>query len=174
MSELSSGLIKLAYRGIAGFFVLLIMFVFGVTGFALSLAGGLITALSWVPMAFPELLEREIIWAGTSPVTDPVLASLLLLFAGLILLAVGFLLLAVTFVIGKAAIVVDKELSHSIDRAFASAGRDRISRLERLAALRDRGVITPEEFKQEKANILGQPYGSDPEKPSKVEFVKDY
>lgn len=139
------------------------MFVFGVTGFALSLAGGLATALCWVPIAFPDLLDAEIIWAGSAPVTDPALASLLILIVGLVLLAVGFFLLAITFVIGKAAIVVDKELSSSIDRAFATSGGDRISRLERLAALRDRGVITPEEFEREKAIILAtqsDPYGT--------------
>lgn len=171
MSDISSGLVKLAYRGIAGFFVVLIMFVLGVTGFALSFAGGLIIALCWVPMAFPELIEGEIImqsWAGSAPITDPALVSLILLVVGLTLLAVGFLLLAITFIMGKAAIVVDKELSRSIDRAFASSGSDRISRLERLAALRDRGVITPEEFEQEKALIIGQ---SDPYE--KGEFAKE-
>ncbi|MFX1284144.1 MAG: SHOCT domain-containing protein [Promethearchaeota archaeon] len=159
MSEIGSGLVKLAYRGIAGFFIVLIMFVLGVTGFALSLAGGLITALCWVPIAFPELLENEIIMAGSVQITDPAFASLILLVVGLILLAVGFLLFAITYLIGKTAIVVDKELSRSIDRAFASSGSDRISRLERLAALRDRGVITPEEFEREKVLIIGQ---SDP------------
>ncbi len=147
----------------------------GVTGFALSLAGGLITALCWVPIAFPELLENEIIMAGSTTITDPALASLILLVVGLILLAVGFLLLAVTFLIGKAAIVVDKELSRTVDKAFATSGRsDRISRLERLAALLDRGVITPEEFEREKALIMDQPYAHEPEKPSKAEFVKEY
>ena len=163
MSDLGSGLVKLAYRGLAGFFVILFLFVFGVTGFALSLAGGLAIALCWVPIAFPELLDAEIIWAGSAPVTDPALASLLILIVGLVLLAVGFFFLAITFVIGKAAIIVDKELSSSVDKAFATSRRDdRISRLERLAALRDRGMITPEEFEQEKAIILAQsdPYGA--------------
>lgn len=179
MSEISSGLVKLAYRGIAGFFVLLIMFVIGVTGFSLALAGGLITAFCWVPMAFPELLEdiRFVVFdsaSGSVPITDPVVASAILLFVGLILLAVGFLLLAITFVMGKAAIVVDKELSRTVDRAFASGKSDRISRLERLAALLERGVITPEEFEREKALILNQSNAWKPEKVGKGESIKDF
>ncbi|UCE13485.1 MAG: SHOCT domain-containing protein [Candidatus Heimdallarchaeota archaeon] len=180
MSEISSGLVKLAYRGIAGFFVLLIMFVFGVTGFSLALAGGLIIAFCWIPLAFPELLEdaRLVVFdsaSGSVPITDPVVASAILLFVGLILLAVGFLLLAITFVMGKAAIVVDKELSRTVDRTFASSGKiDRISRLERLAALLDRGVITPEEFEREKAMILNQPDAWEPEKVGKGKMIKDY
>ena len=42
MSDVSSGLIKLAYRGFAGFFVFLFMFIFGVVGFALGMAGGIV------------------------------------------------------------------------------------------------------------------------------------
>ena len=39
-----------------------------------------------------------------------------------------------------------------VDNAFA--GKDRIARLERLAALQDRGALTEKEFEQEKALIL--------------------
>ena len=60
MSEVGPGtLIKLAYRGIAGFFVLLFMFITGVLGFTFSLAGGLITVLCWVPIAW-RIREKTI------------------------------------------------------------------------------------------------------------------
>ena len=108
MSDVSSGLIKLAYRGVAGFFVLLLMFIFGAVGVALGFAGGLVTALSWIPLAYPEILtEFPIIVIGEQSVTDPVIASLALLIAGLVLLAVGFLFLAITYMIGKGAGVAE-------------------------------------------------------------------
>jgi hypothetical protein len=153
MSDVSSGLIKLAYRGVAGFFVLLFMFVFGVVGVALGFSGGLVTALSWIPLAYPEILTQfPVLMIGEQSITDPFLASLVLLIAGLILLAVGFLFLALTYMIGKGAIIVDKELASIVDNAFS--GKDRVARLERLAALRDRGVLTEKEFEKEKARIL--------------------
>ncbi|MFX0123429.1 MAG: SHOCT domain-containing protein [Candidatus Hodarchaeota archaeon] len=155
MSDVSSGLIKLAYRGIAGFFVLLLMFIFGVVGIALGFAGGLVTALSWLPLAYPEILtEFPIIVVGEQSVTEPAIAFLALLITGLILLAVGFLLLAITYMIGKGAVIVDKELASIVDSAFSGSGKDRIARLERLAALRDRGVLTEKEFEREKESIL--------------------
>ncbi|MFX1538648.1 MAG: SHOCT domain-containing protein [Promethearchaeota archaeon] len=153
MSDVSSGLIKLAYRGVAGFFVLLFMFVFGVVGIALGFSGGLVTALSWIPLAYPEILTQfPIIMVGEQSITDPVLASLVVLIVGLILLAVGFFFLELTYMIGKGAIIVDKELASIVDNAFS--GKDRVTRLERLAALRDRGVLTEKEFEREKALIL--------------------
>jgi hypothetical protein len=156
MSDVSSGFIKLAYRGIAGFFVVLFMFVFGAVGVALGFSGGLITALSWIPLAFPEILTQfPVIMLGEQSVTDPVLASLVVLITGLILLAVGFLFLALTYMIGKGAIIVDKELASIVDKAFS--GKDRVERLERLAALREREFLTDKEFEQEKARILESP-----------------
>ncbi|MFX1504760.1 MAG: SHOCT domain-containing protein [Promethearchaeota archaeon] len=153
MSDVSSGLIKLAYRGVAGFFILLFMFVFGVVGIALGFSGGLVTALSWIPLAYPEILTQfPVLMMGEQSITDPVLASLLVLIAGLILLAVGFLFLALTYMIGKGAIIVDKELANIVDNAFS--GKDRVARLERLAALRDRGILTEKEFEREKSLIL--------------------
>ena len=153
MSDVSSGLIKLAYRGVAGFFVFLFMFIFGAVGVALGFAGGLVTALSWIPLAYPEILtDIPIIVIGEQSVTDPFIATLALLLAGLILLAVGFFFLAITYIIGKGAVIVDKELASIVDNAFS--GKDRVARLERLAALRDRGVLTEKEFEREKSLIL--------------------
>lgn len=158
MSDVGSGLVKLAYRGFAGFFVVLMMFVFGVVGVSLALSGGLITALSWIPLAYPELLDNvDIFVIGSRSLTsaDAGLATVALLVAGLILLAVGFVFLVITFVIGKAAIVVDKEVAQIVDKAFIPSNKDRLSRLERLASLRDKGVLTDEEFQREKEFLLG-------------------
>ena len=45
---------------------------------------------------------------------------------------------------------MDKELSHMVDKTFSSSGNDRISNLERLALLHERGVLTDKEFEREK------------------------
>ncbi len=156
MSDVSSGLIKLAYRGVAGFFVLLFLFVFGVIGVAFSFSGGLIIALSWIPMVYPEILaEFSILVIGSQSVTDPVLATLALLVVGVVLLAVGFIFVVITALIGKGAIIIDKEIATVVEKAFDS-GKDRISSLERLAVLRDKGVLTEKEFMLEKELILSQ------------------
>ena len=104
MSDVGSGLVKLAYRGLAGFFVVLLMFVFGVVGVSLALAGGLVTALCWIPLAYPELLDNVnimVICSNYLTSADAGLATVALLAVGLILLAVGFLFLAITYIIGK-------------------------------------------------------------------------
>ncbi len=155
MSDVGPGtLIKLAYRGVAGFFVLLFLFTLGVIGGALSFAGGLVTALSWLPLAFPELLTYMVVDSKPIFIDTPELATLALFVTGIVLLAVGFLFLTLTYLLGKAAIVVDKELSHVVDKMFVSSGRDRISNLERLASLRERGILTDEEFEKEKRLLI--------------------
>jgi hypothetical protein len=156
MSEFGLGtLIKLAYRGIAGFVAFILLFSLGVTGGALSFAGGLVTALSWLPLAYPELATYVFVIDGEGIfVNNPELATATLFIAGLLLLAVGFLLLALTYFLGKAALAVDKELSHMVDKTFTSSGNDRISNLERLASLHERGILTDKEFEREKQYLL--------------------
>jgi hypothetical protein len=156
LSEVGSGLIKLAYRGVAGFFVFLFLFIFGVLGIALGFAGGLIIGISWIPIAFPEILtEIPIMVIGNQNVTDPVLATMIMLFVGCILLAVGFFFIVLTYMIGKGAITIDRELAGIVDKAFSGSGKtDRLTRLERLAALRDSGALSDKEFEYEKALIL--------------------
>jgi hypothetical protein len=157
MSDVGPGtLIKLAYRGVAGFFVLLFLFIFGVLGFAFSLAGGLATVLCWVPIAFPELLDYTYAVDNVNYfTTSPELASLALLVVGIIFLMLGFFFLFITFVIGKGSIVIDRELSTMVDRTFTTSGNNRIFQLERLTALLEKGVLTRDEFEEEKAILLG-------------------
>ena len=152
MSEISLGtLIKLAYRGIAGFVAFLLLFTLGITGGALSFAGGLVTALSWLPLAFPELAAYAFVIDGEGIfVNNPELAAVVMFIVGLVLLAVGFMLLALTYFFGKAVLVVDKEISQMVDKTFVSTANDRISKLERLALLHERGLLSDEEFEREK------------------------
>ena len=78
-----------------------------------------------------------------------------------------------TYVIGKAAIVVDKEVAQLVDKAFIPSDKDRLSRLERLASLRDRGILTEEEFQHEKGLLLGtQTYYPEGEPTKKFEFIQ--
>jgi hypothetical protein len=150
----SASLIKLGYRGIAGFFVGLILFVLGITGFALALSGGVILALSWIPLAFPDVVNYIAIEGQGSEVffNNPQLLTPLLLLIGAVLLIVGFFLIILTYYLGKGAIIVDKEVSSSIDRNFRS--KDRISQLERLGSLYERGILTKEQFESEKDILL--------------------
>jgi len=52
-----------------------------------------------------------------------------------------------------ATVTVDEPVGVSIDKL---RGDDRISRLERLAKLREQGALTEAEFQAEKARILGE------------------
>ncbi|MHA1995435.1 MAG: SHOCT domain-containing protein [Candidatus Hodarchaeales archaeon] len=153
----SASLIKLGYRGIAGFFVGLFLFTLGVTGGALAFSGGVILALSWVPAVYPEIVEYGTI-EGTGAqflIDNPELLTPLLIVIGLILVGVGFLLLLLTYTLGKGAIIVDKEISSVIDRNFRS--KDRLTQLERLASLKERGILTEEQFEAERIRILSTP-----------------
>ncbi|MFX0114446.1 MAG: SHOCT domain-containing protein [Candidatus Hodarchaeota archaeon] len=160
-----SEVVKTAYRGIGGFFIVIFIFSFGVTGFALLLSGAVVLAISWVPLAFPEVLEEGTWQMGSgSGIEDPILASSILVFVALLLIALGGLFSALAFYIGKGAIYLDRGLSRAVDKSFpsireltASRSSDRIARLERLGELRDKGILTEEEFKREKAHILKEP-----------------
>lgn len=174
MSDVGSGLIKLAYRGIAGFFVAMFLFIFASIGVSLTLAGVIMIAFCWIPLVFPELLDANAIVIIT-PVTsaNPEIAVLALIIAGLVLLAVGFFFLAITYIIAKGAIIVDKEVAQLVDRAFIPSKKDRISRLERLAALHNQGVLTDEEFQKEKNLLLQEPtFYPEPEPSKKFQFVE--
>ena len=109
-SSVWSDLVKLAYRGFAGFFVFIFLFTFGVMGLILSFAGALVTVLSWIPLAYPEILDlvstidSDSVVGVSVATSDPVLASLALLLAGLVLLGVGLFFLAFTYGIGKGAV----------------------------------------------------------------------
>ncbi|MFW9993778.1 MAG: SHOCT domain-containing protein [Candidatus Odinarchaeota archaeon] len=165
-----SEVVKIGYRVFGGFIAFIVLFSIGVTGFALTLAGGLVLALSWVPFAYPELLTDQVITVGSSwaPITDPAVVFVILLIVGLTLLGIGGLLLVGAFLIGKGFLVIDRSLSQAIDGTLHPASdvsprvsyykpvraTDKITQLERLAELRNSGVLTEEEFEQEKTLIM--------------------
>ena len=153
----SASIIKLGYRGIGGFFVGMFLFTLGVTGGALAFSGGVILALCWIPLVYPEIVEYGTV-EGTGAqflIDNPELLTPLLIVIGIILVGVGFFLLLLTYSLGKGAIIVDKEISTAIDRNFRS--KDRLSQLERLANLKERDVLTQEQFESERTRILSVP-----------------
>lgn len=160
-----SELIKAGYRGIGGFFIVIFVFTFGVTGIALLFAGATVLALSWLPLAFPEILDEGQMQVGNgTAVEDPVLAFVILLLVAAILLGLGGAFSAGAFSIGKGALYLDRGLSQAVDKSVpsireitASRSSDRISRLERLGELRDKGLLSEEEFDREKTHILKEP-----------------
>lgn len=160
-----SELIKAGYRGIGGFFIVIFVFTFGVTGIALLISGAAVLAFSWVPLAFPEVLDTGMMEiGGGTTVDDPVLAFVILLFIAALLIALGGAFSAAAFYLGKGAIFVDRGLSQAVDRnvpsireIVASRSSDRIARLERLGELREKGILTEEEFQREKAHIMKEP-----------------
>ncbi|MFX0115289.1 MAG: SHOCT domain-containing protein [Candidatus Hodarchaeota archaeon] len=160
-----SELIKVGYRGLGGFFIIIFIFTFGVTGFALLIAGAAVLAFSWIPLAFPEILDDGMMQVGNgTTVEDPFTAFAILLLVAAILLALGGAFSAAAFYTGKGALYLDRGLSHAVDKSVpsireiaASKSSDRISRLERLGELRNQGILNEEEFQREKAYILKEP-----------------
>jgi hypothetical protein len=153
-----SELVKLAYRGLGGFIAVVLMFSFGVTAFALFMAGvGIIIGAVYV-FINPSILNDWTFNIGGSHITDPLIVSLALLFATIILFALASLFVGLVLLIGKSALALDEELGKIVDKSIAplaSATKgDKYSQLERLGALHQQGTITEEEFNKEKAKIL--------------------
>ena len=155
MSDVSGGLVKLAYRGIVGFILVILLFTFGIVGIALSFVGGLAIALCWLPLAFPDLLNNiDVIIIAGQPTNDPLIVTIGFFIAGCILLLFGFVLIFITYWMAKTALIIDQEVSDVIDRVFSSQ-KNRVSQLERLANLYERGLLSDQEFQAEKSRILG-------------------
>ncbi|MHA2294496.1 MAG: SHOCT domain-containing protein [Candidatus Hodarchaeales archaeon] len=168
--------VKVSYRGFGLFILFILMFSLGLSGLIITIVGGVLLAFSWAPIAYPEILNYLDIGGSWIHITDPEIAFLILLFVGVILLGVGILLLITTFVIGKSALFLDDELSKLVDQAIPPLGVDPHSKkveyytpqryyslprktgvmpqLELLTDLRDRGVLSEEEFHHEKAQIM--------------------
>jgi hypothetical protein len=153
-----SELIKLAYRGFGGFIAVVFMFSFGVTAFALFMAGvGVIIGAVYV-FINPSILSDWTFNIGGSHITDPLIVTLALLFATIILFALASLFVGLVLLIGKSALAIDQELGKIVDKSIAPLTSpikgDKYGQLERLGTLRQQGTITEEEFEKEKAKIL--------------------
>ncbi len=154
MSNTGTSISKLIVRGIVGFLVLWMMLILGVTGFTFTLAGGLVTALSWIPIVYPELAQFSVYIDGGYVLVDPAIIVLLLAFVGIVLLTLGIALIVLTVTIGKKAVGWDKKIISYIDKKLIPTKNNRLAQLERLSNLYDRGFISEEEFQQEKSLLL--------------------
>ena len=108
-------------------------------------------------IAYPEILSEGILQIGV-PITDPLVAFVILIVTAIVLLMVGGMLLAFAFLIDKKAIMIDKLLAQAIDDTVPSlrdiSKKDRFYQLERLGELRDKGILSEKEFLMEKTKIL--------------------
>ncbi|MHA1976233.1 MAG: SHOCT domain-containing protein [Candidatus Hodarchaeales archaeon] len=154
MSNTGTNVVKILVRGTVGLLVLWCMLLLGLTGFTFTLAGGLVTALSWIPMVYPEIAQLRVYIDGVYVLVDPAIVVLLLAFIGIVFLTLGIAFIALTVTIGKKAVTWDKKIIAYMDRTLIPSSDNRLAQLERLAGLYDRGFISEEEFQQEKENLL--------------------
>lgn len=159
-----SEVLKVSYRSIGGFFALIFMFVFLMTGFSLFLAGIVLMVIVVVILLQPDLLADFPIKIGANyRVLDPVTAIALLSIIFVILIALGTAFVLLAIYTGKGAMVLDRNLSQMVDKNVPrmkdlrnNKKLDRLSQLERLTSLHERGALTNAEYEQEKALILKQ------------------
>ena len=164
-----SEVLKLSYRGIGGFVLLTLIFTFAVTSLALLISGIAVIALSVYIQISPDILQTITVTLFTTRITDAVTASLLTFFSGILLILVGSVFLALTNFIWKYSLRLDKSLSKYVDLNVPKTSallekrkgdqipvqpQDKLSKLERLASLKQQGILTESEFLQEKQLIL--------------------
>ncbi|MHA1989446.1 MAG: SHOCT domain-containing protein [Candidatus Hodarchaeales archaeon] len=153
-----SELVKLAYRGFGGFIAVVLMFSFGVTAFALFMAGvGVIIGAVYVLINPTIINDWNFNFAG-SHITDPLIISLTLLFVTILLFALASLFVGLVLLIGKSALALDQELGKIVDKSIPPLATtikgDKYHQLERLGNLKQQGIITEDEFNKEKAKLL--------------------
>jgi len=154
MSNTGTNIVKLIVRGMVGLLVLWTMLFLGLTGFTFALTGGLVTALSWIPVVYPEIAQLTVYIDGAYVLVDPLILVILLAFVGIVFLTLGLAFIALTVAIGRKAVIWDKKIRGYIESTFVPTSDSRLEQLERLASLQERGFISEEEFRQEKENLL--------------------
>ena len=87
---------------------------------------------------------------------DVRLAVFTFLVVAIVLFVIGGLFTALTFLIAKVSLAIDRELEKMVDANVGGYRDDKISKLERLGNLKDRGVLSEQEFQKEKAKLLQQ------------------
>ena len=166
-----SEILKVSYRGLGGFIVLTLIFAFAVTSLALLISGIAVIALSIYIVINPEILQTITVNFFTSKITDPGTASILVFLAGILVILLGSFFLALTNGIWHYSLKIDRGLSNYFDSTVPRTGeliervkrpneitdpQDKISKLERLAKLKEQGILSDSEFEQEKQLILKQ------------------
>ena len=139
---------------------------FGVTSFGFFIAGAFSIVFGILILINPNILAEITVNMFTSRVTDPNIAFFSLFVVGIIIIIFGALFLVLTSSILKWAGIADKKLAVFVDKNVPKTGKvlekvkghseptDKLSKLERLANLKERGILTEEEFQQEKRLVL--------------------
>ena len=164
-----SEVLKITYRGFGGFILLTLIFAFAVTSLALLISGIAVIALSIYIQISPSILDTITVNLLTTRITNASTASLLLFFTGILIILLGSGFLALTNFIWNYSLRLDRNLSKYVDSNIPKTAdllerrkgnqvlttpNDKISKLERLAILKEQGVLTETEFLQEKQLIL--------------------
>ena len=166
-----SEVIKVGYRGLGGFIAITLAFAFGVSSFAFFVVGAVAIALGVVIVINPQILQDIPVQMFSTRVLDPTVAFIALFVVGMVVIVLGVLFLSLTSAILKASVLADKRLSIFVDKNVPRTGEvidkvktktarheqeptDKLSKLERLAKLKENGTLTEEEFLQEKRLIL--------------------
>ena len=167
-----SEVLKISYRGFGGFLLLSLIFTFATASFAFLVSGVAIIALAIYILINPAFLEVVPVMFISTRITSPLIASALSMVLGIIIILLGSGFLALTNGLWNYGLKLDKGLSRYVDTKVPKTGellervkkttvnhdnehpRDKISKLERLARLREQGVLTQSEFEQEKQMIL--------------------
>ena len=166
-----SEVIKIAYRGFGGFILFTFILTFAVTSLALLISGIAVIALSIYVLINPDILQTFSVSFFSGRITDPTTASIIVFFSGILIILLGSGFLALTNIIWNYSLKIDKGLASFFDSKVPKTGVlidrmkgqpathtinpvDKISKLERLAKLKEQGILTENEFQQEKQLIL--------------------
>lgn len=112
--------IKYGYRGLGGTFLVILIIICGTIALVLLVIGILLVGFSWLPYTYPELLEIFRLSFLGNRIDEPPEAFLLLLMSGLTLAAVGIILFGFMYYVAKAAQIIDKDLSESVESTLPS------------------------------------------------------
>ena len=166
-----SEVIKIAYRGFGGFILFTLILTFAVTSLALLISGIAVVALSIYVLISPDILQTLSVSFFSGKITEPMTASIILFLSGILITLIGSVFLALTNIIWNYSLKIDKGLASYFDSKVPKTGvlidrmrnqpatttlnpTDKISKLERLAKLKEQGILTENEFLQEKQLIL--------------------
>lgn len=154
-----SEIIKLGYRSLGGFIAVIFCFAFGVSAITLYFVGAGILALAIFIQLDSSLLETLNVQALGAPITDPTMAAIILIIGAIIVFVVASVFVGLIFLIIKSVGRIDQELSKVVDRNITpiqGLRADKISQLERITKLREKGTLSDSEFEKEKAKIMQQ------------------
>ena len=159
-----SEVVKIGYRGFGGFLGFSFLISFAIASLAFFVTGALMIAFSIFVVMEPSILQDISLNVFHTRIYDVGTAFGLIIFVGLLMILLGGVFLALTSYLAKTMFALDRELSLYVDKKVPKTGEvidklkdqktDKLSELERLARLKESGVLSEEEFQQEKRLIL--------------------